>query len=186
MPRINAEKRASILRDYIAGKLTIVAICRKHGVTDDQPRIIAKAAGVWRSWHRTTTRAKCGERKKAVVGLKHRPPKTNLEEWAAACAKRAHYLATVGPYPERVLHPERYGNPPASDDGLTAAARGVWKLREQRREARASSATFARSPTAGAAFGHEPSRSCRAARCSALVARRILTRLRDVRQPQSA
>ena len=25
MPRINAEKRASILRDYIAGKLTIVA-----------------------------------------------------------------------------------------------------------------------------------------------------------------
>lgn len=133
MPRIDETKRASILRDYIAGKLTIVAICRKHGVTDDQPRIIAKAAGVWRS-----TRAKCGERKKAVVVLKHRPPKINPEEWAAACAKRAHYLATVGPYPERVLHPERYGNPPASDDGLTAAARGMRKLREQRREARAS------------------------------------------------
>jgi transposase-like protein len=132
MPRISEAKRAAILQDYIAGKMTIVAICRKYGVSDDQPRLIAKAGGVWRS-----TRAWRG-RKKAAVALKHRPPKINPEQWAAACAKRARHLAEVGPFPERALHPERYGNPPASDDGLTAAARGMRKLREQRREARAS------------------------------------------------
>jgi hypothetical protein len=103
MPRISEAKRAAILADYAAAKMTVAAICRKHGVSDDQPRLIAKAAGVWRS-----TRAWRG-RKRAFVALKRRPPKIDPEEWAARCAKRARYLAEVGLYPERALHPERYG-----------------------------------------------------------------------------
>ena len=84
MPRISEAKRAAILQDYIAGKLTIVAICRKHDVSDDQPRLIAKAAGVWRS-----TRAKCvgKPRKKAVVVLKHRPPKIDPAGMGGALAR---------------------------------------------------------------------------------------------------
>lgn len=103
MPRISEAKRAAILQDYIAGKLTIVAICRKHDVSDDQPRVLARAAGVERRAGPGRAGPPRKPRAKTIVVLTHRPPKIAAEEWAARCARRAHYIATVGFYPDRVV-----------------------------------------------------------------------------------
>jgi hypothetical protein len=64
-----------------------------------------------------------------------KPPKISPEVWAEMCAKRAHYLATVGPYPERVLHPERYGNAklPAMEAGMSKRGRRARQLTDKAR-----------------------------------------------------
>lgn len=114
MIRLPEQTKRAILKAYKA-KVPVAEICAKYDVSKNMPQRIAAEAGVARpkakrvslQIGRLTNSGK--RRKQGETIYPKRPPKIDPEVWKAACAKRAHYLATVGPYPERVLHPERYG-----------------------------------------------------------------------------
>jgi hypothetical protein len=122
MQKFDAKKKSAILADYRADKLTNPEICAKHGVSKNVPRALAIEAGLPSRKTRPVKVPKV--RPKKPQGL-IKPPKVSREEWQAACVKRARYLATVGPYPERVLHPERYGGTklPALKEGEKISVR---------------------------------------------------------------
>lgn len=132
--RYTEEKRLAILADYKAGPLSIPEICVKHCVGKNTPRELARAENLRRrSTRLPSTRAPRKARTASrrvtpslfrngqwkprgtsraepkYTNAARKPPKMDREAWLAACAKRTKYLREVGPYPERVLYPERYG-----------------------------------------------------------------------------
>jgi len=142
MPKkFDDKKKAAILADYRAGRLSIPEICAKHNVSKNVPRAIACEADL--PAKRTAlplsklkgTKAKPRAHPPKPQGL-IKPPKISPEVWAAMCAKRAHYLATVGPYPERVLYPERYGNAklPAMEAGMSMTPQAISKRGRRARQ----------------------------------------------------
>jgi hypothetical protein len=119
--KIDEQTRRAILADCKAGELSVVEICAKYGVGKNAPRTIAleetlpkkKTAAPKPKPKPQPRRVRVRpQRAHPAPTPLTKPPKIDRDEWLRMCAKRQHYLSTVGPYPERILHPERYGGKP--------------------------------------------------------------------------